>query len=92
MKAFRIQRTTTNVYIVRPMNIGYKLYESLNEGFQKYFNEEKQMFSEMEMYCNEKSLHDLLNYIYNDLGKNIYGNKQHYKTIYGASKYILNKK
>ena len=45
MKAFRIRRTTTKVYIVIPMNIGYKLYESLNEGFQKYFNEEKQMFS-----------------------------------------------
>lgn len=92
MKGYRVLRTTTNVYLVLPMNVGLKLYESLNEGFQKYFNEEKKEYSDMEMYCNDKSLPDLLDYIYNYLGKNVYGNKRHYKTVSGALKYILNKK
>ena len=90
MKAYRVLRTTTNVYLVKPMNIGLKLYESLNEGFQKYFNEEQQQYSDFEMYCNEKSLHKLLDYIYNDLNTCIYGNNRRYKTISGAAKYIIN--
>jgi hypothetical protein len=92
MKAFRIQRTTTNVYLVRPMFIGSKLYKSLNEGYQRFFNEENQQYSDFEMYCNAQSLPALLDYIYNDLGTCVYGNNRHYKTVAGAAKYILNNK
>lgn len=90
MKAYRVRRSTTNVYIVFPMFIGSKLYESLNEGYQKYFDEGKQQHSDMEMFCNDQSLPALLNYIYNDLGTCVYGNKRRYKTVSGALKYILN--
>lgn len=91
MKAFRICRNTNNAYIVRPMNVGSKLYESLSQGFQRFFNEEKNEFSDFEMYCNEQSVNSLVEYIYNDLGTCVYGNKRHYKTAAGAAKYILSK-
>lgn len=92
MKAYRVIKNTMGVYLVRPMFIGSKLYESLNEGYQRFFNEEKQQYSDFEMFCNPQSLPALLDYIYNDLGACVYGNKRHYKTVAGAAKYILNKK
>lgn len=91
MKAYRFLRSTTNVYIVLPMFIGSKLYESLNEGYQRFFNEEKQQYTDYEMHCNDQSLPALLDYIYNNLGTCVYGNKRHYKTALGAAKYIKNK-